>query len=213
MPSRSSPTNGSSIKHDVERSNERHGERSLLLEPATERGGEVVDPIHQPDHVDEVDSLLLPVVGAVQSCDVLEVLPHRQVVVEDRLIGQVGHSRSCLDRADRMPGDLGGPFGGLEHADEHAHQRGLAAAVVADQRDPFAGADRGGRAAGAPVHRHSASPDPRSRSREVDRRAARARTAGSGSTVSAALLAPLVGWSVSRWPSRPSALRLRSVRS
>ena len=125
-------------EHHVERAHERHGDRRLLLEAAAERHRQVVDAGGETDHLDHVDRLLLPVLGAVEPGDVLEVLPDAEVVVEHRLVGQVRHGGPRLDRADRMAGDRRRPLRRFEHPGEHAQQRGLAAAVVADQRDALA---------------------------------------------------------------------------
>ena len=105
--------------------------RSLEAEAVAERLGVVV-----------------PAVAAVELRDVLGVLAQREVVVEHRVVGEERRGGPGLDVAQVEPGDLELAVAGVEQAGDHAQERGLARAVVADERDRLA--DRHGerRAAG-----------------------------------------------------------------
>src|SRR6478735_1990061 len=173
-------------EHHVERTHEGHGDRRLLLEATAERGREIVDPRCEADHLDQVDRLLLPPFGLVQPGDVLEVLPHTEVVVEHRLVGQVRDRRPRLDRPVRMARDRGRPFRRFEHSGQHPQQRGLAAAVVPDERDPLAFLDtqvERRQGLGVAVTLADAGRDDRSRGRRRGlgrRRRGRSRGSGGG---------------------------------
>ena len=60
-------------------------------------------------HAEEISGVLLPVVDAVQSGDVLEVFPQREIVVEGRLVGHVTQRRSCVHGTGCMTRDGRGP--------------------------------------------------------------------------------------------------------
>ena len=53
----------------------------------------------EPEVLEQVGGVLLPAVGVVQPGDVLEVLPHREVVVEHRLVAEVAGERPRLERS------------------------------------------------------------------------------------------------------------------
>ena len=76
----------------------------LLLEAAAEPRGQVVDAVGEPEHLDEVVGVLLPLLGLVQAGDVLDVLAEAEVVVEHRVVGQVRQRGAGLDACRR-----GGP--------------------------------------------------------------------------------------------------------
>ena len=80
-------------EQQLERADEGERDRRLLAQAAAERRRQVVGPVGEPDDVEEVGGVLLPVVGVVQAGDVLEVLPHAEVVVEHRLVAEVGRAR------------------------------------------------------------------------------------------------------------------------
>ena len=56
---------------------------------AAEARGQVIGTVVEPEVVEEVGRVLLPVLVAVQPGDVLEVLPDRQVLVERRRVREV----------------------------------------------------------------------------------------------------------------------------
>ena len=77
--------------------------------------------------------LRLPVPHAVQAADVLEVLPQRQVVVEGGRVAEPAERPPRIDAARAMTHDARLAPAGVEQPGGHAQQRGLAAAVVADE--------------------------------------------------------------------------------
>ena len=79
---------------------------------ASRRHRQVVDASGEPDHLDHVHRLLFPVVGAVEVGDVLEVLPDAQIVVEDRLVGQVMKTRRRGPRSTRSDDHRPSPYPG-----------------------------------------------------------------------------------------------------
>ena len=139
MPASSRPTKGSSTSSRRERTDERDRDRRLLTQAAAERGGQLVETIGEPERADEVFRGGGPVAHAVHAGDELEVLAQREVVVERGLVGEVGELGARLDRPARLAVHLDRAARGVEQAGEHAHEGGLAAAVVAHQRDELAG--------------------------------------------------------------------------
>ena len=91
--------------------------------------------------LEQVGGVLLPALGAVQLGDVLEVLPHGEVVVEHRLVAEVAGERPGVERTGGVAEHRHRPGGGVEQAGGEAQQRRLAAAVVPEQHDPLAGGD------------------------------------------------------------------------
>ena len=71
-----------------------------------------------------------PTLCLVQLGDVLEMLPHGQVVVEHRLVTEVAGERPGVERTCGMPEHRHRPGSGVEQAGGEAQQRRLAAAVV-----------------------------------------------------------------------------------
>ena len=146
-----------------------------------------------PSEPEQVGGVRLPLVGPVQAGDVLEVLPHAEVVVEDRLIAQVRRVGPGVERPDVVAEHGDRAVRRLEQPGRHPQQRRLAAAVVAEQHDPLAGrdgevdwAERGcvavalGQALRGECGRHVVAPDvlrpPSSKSRHFLRHSSRRRT-------------------------------------
>ena len=78
--------------HHLERADERQADGCLLAQSAAERRRQLVGAIGQADGVQQLVGPLLPLRPAVQPGDVLEVLAHGEVVVEDRLVGEVARA-------------------------------------------------------------------------------------------------------------------------
>ena len=97
--------------------------------------------VARPSRSQQVVGLSLPVVPSVQPCDVLEVLAQAEIVVEHRLVAEVRGCGAGLDRSDGAAEHGDGARRRLEQPRRDAQQRGLAAAVVAEQHDPLAGLD------------------------------------------------------------------------
>ena len=77
-------------EQELERPDEGHGDRRLLAQPPAERRRQLVGPLGETEPIQQVGGRPLPFVVAVQAGDVLEVLAHAEIVVEDRLVAQVG---------------------------------------------------------------------------------------------------------------------------
>ena len=162
-PERSRPTNGSSTRS---RSNGRMNARATAAfcrMPRLKRVGSSSARSYKSDVTEEVGGVLLPVVAAVQAGDVLEVLPHRQVLVERRRVRELRDRRSGRRGIRRAPCTSIGARSRLEQTSHDAQERRLPGAVVADGpppdrpgRRPRAGPGQAGRRSPWPTRRRAA---------------------------------------------------------
>ena len=75
--------------HHLEGADEGKAHRGLLAQPAAERRRQLVGPFGQADCLEQLVGPRLPLLLAMQPGDVLEVFAHGEVVVEDRLVGEM----------------------------------------------------------------------------------------------------------------------------
>jgi len=130
-------------------------DRELLIHSARQLGGERVLLARELELREQLARGPPPVHHPVDASEEVEVLHHREVIEEPRLVGQVGDPALRRDRVLReiVPGDPDRPPRRGDDAGDAAERRRLAGAVRADEADDLAGADLEGDA----VHRGRAA--------------------------------------------------------
>ena len=94
FPVASRPTNGSSTSNTSNGRTNASVIAAFCRRPRLKRVGRSSARSYRPDMTEQIGRALLPVFDAVQARRVLEVLPHAQVVVERRRVGQERRRRS-----------------------------------------------------------------------------------------------------------------------
>ena len=137
-------------EEQLKRTHETNGQRRLLPQPATKGGRKIVGPALQVQAIEEFPGPVLPIIETMKPGDVLKVLDHAEIVVQHRIVGEIGRESTSFERTGLMRSDRHRARCRLEQPTQDAQQRAFSGAIVTDQ---------GHHLTGRRSHRHTLQSD------------------------------------------------------